>query len=129
MHYFSIFYFDTCAWYNAGSMCTKYMCVCVFVCMLQEHFLTDALLREVVERMGKDLADAADNYLDFPDNSRLPVLGARSHKDLETEEQLFPIDYDSLGEANPNPSIRDQEYLEHSSLWGKRYLTFTSDKH
>ncbi|GLV33030.1 7B2 [Carabus blaptoides fortunei] len=89
----------------------------------KEHFLTDALLREVVERMGKDLADAADNYLDFPDNSRLPVLGARTHKDLETEEQLFPIDYDSLGEANPNPSIRDQEYLGHSSLWGNQYMS------
>lgn len=90
------------------------------VCLsFQEHFLTDALLREVVDRMGNDLAEAADAYLDFSDPGRMPVLGVRSHKDMEMEEQLFPVEYDSLGEPNPNPSIRDQEYLEHSTLWGK----------
>lgn len=30
----------------------------------KEHYLTDALLREVVDRMGRDLAAAADSYLD-----------------------------------------------------------------
>lgn len=91
--------------------------------MFQDHFLTDALLREVVDRMGNDLAEAADAYLDFPDG-RMSVLGARSHKDMEIEEPLFPVEYDSLGEANPNPSIRDQEYMEHSTLWGMINFVF-----
>lgn len=36
----------------------------------KEHFLTDLLFRDVVDRMGKDLAEAADSYLDMPDNER-----------------------------------------------------------
>ncbi|XP_067009584.1 neuroendocrine protein 7B2 [Anabrus simplex] len=91
----------------------------------KEPFLTDALLREVVDRMGKDLADAADAYLDFPDSNRLPLgalMPGRTIKDLEPEEQAFPIDYDRLDLGNPNPSIRDQEYLQHSSLWGHQYM-------
>jgi hypothetical protein len=44
-------------------------------------------------------------------------------KELETEEQQFPLDYDPLEDSgNPNPSIRDQEYLQHSSLWGRQYM-------
>lgn len=66
--------------------------------------------------MGKDLADAADVYLDFPDSRR-------SSKDLETEEQLYPGDYENLGEGNLRQSIRDQEYLQHSSLWGNQYVS------
>ncbi|GLH00924.1 Uncharacterized protein GBIM_07177 [Gryllus bimaculatus] len=120
----------------------------------KEPFLTDALLREVVDRMGKDLADAADAYLDFPDTGArwvlprdtlltkdthatlelgflltlLPSLGSllpgRAVKDLEADDQQFPMDYDRLAElANPNPSLRDQEYLQHSSLWGHQYMT------
>jgi len=51
-------------------------------------------------------------------------MSGRNVKDLETEEQQFPMDYDPLGDAgNPNPSIRDQEYLQHSSLWGHQYMT------
>nr|CAD7571230.1 unnamed protein product [Timema californicum] len=93
----------------------------------QEHFLTDALLREVVDRMGKDLADAADSYLDFPETNRLGLGGlmpGRSIKDLEAEEQQqLPLDYDPMVETGNNPSIRDQEYLQHSSLWGHQYMT------
>jgi hypothetical protein len=58
---------------------------------------------------------------------RIPLgamMSGRNVKDLETEEQQFPMDYDPLGDAgNPNPSIRDQEYLQHSSLWGHQYMT------
>nr|CAD7195815.1 unnamed protein product [Timema douglasi] len=93
----------------------------------EEHFLTDALLREVVDRMGKDLADAADSYLDFPETNRLGLGGlmpGRSIKDLEAEEQQqLPLDYDPMVETGNNPSIRDQEYLQHSSLWGHQYMT------
>lgn len=69
--------------------------------------------------MGKDMDT---RYLDFPD-SRFP-LGSRSLvKELE-EEQMYPLDYDGLGgDANLNPSLRDQEFLEHSSLWGNQYMS------
>nr|CAD7264727.1 unnamed protein product [Timema shepardi] len=77
--------------------------------------------------MGKDLADAADSYLDFPETNRLGLGGlmpGRSIKDLEAEEQQqLPLDYDPMVETGNNPSIRDQEYLQHSSLWGHQYMT------
>lgn len=59
-------------------------------------------------------------YFDFPE-SRLSLGGRSLGKDLE-EEQLFPIDYDT-GEVNIHPSLRDQEFLEHSSLWGSQYMS------
>uniref|UniRef100_A0A1B6CRY9 Neuroendocrine protein 7B2 n=1 Tax=Clastoptera arizonana TaxID=38151 RepID=A0A1B6CRY9_9HEMI len=63
----------------------------------KEHFLTDSLLREVVDRMGRDLADS---YLDYSRGDDL-----------------------SYYQDSPNPSLRDQEYLQHSSLWGHQYMT------
>ncbi|KAK9685532.1 Neuroendocrine protein 7B2 precursor (Secretogranin V) [Popillia japonica] len=38
------------------------------------------------------------------------------------EEELFPLDYDALDE-NLHPSLRDQEFLEHSSLWGSQLVS------
>lgn len=68
--------------------------------------------------MGKDWADAADAYIDpMPLNempSRLALMSRAASKDLEAEQ----MDYDSLMDGNPSPSLRDQEYLQHSSLWG-----------
>ncbi|CAH0714182.1 unnamed protein product, partial [Brenthis ino] len=85
----------------------------------KEHMLTAALLREVVERMGKDFNEAASSYLEFPSNERHLALMSRANKDLENEQ----LDYDSLIDGNPSPSLRDQEYLQHSSLWGHQYVT------
>lgn len=70
--------------------------------------LTEALLREVVERMGKDFNDAASTYLDFPNDRHLSLM-SRANKEVEHEQ----LDYDSLIDGNPNPSLRDQEYLQH----------------
>lgn len=68
--------------------------------------------------MGKDMVEPS--YLDFPD-SRIP-MGSRSlAKDFEQEE-LFPLDYDILDEGLP-PTLRDQEFLEHSTLWGGQLMS------
>ncbi|KAK6636261.1 hypothetical protein RUM43_009920 [Polyplax serrata] len=80
----------------------------------KDHYLTDLLLRDMVDRMGKDLAAAADSYLDLPENSRVI-------KDLENEEISDPIDFDRMSDS-PSPSLRDQEYLQHSSLWGHQFV-------
>ncbi|XP_055685501.1 neuroendocrine protein 7B2 isoform X1 [Lutzomyia longipalpis] len=86
---------------------------------VKDHFFSDALLRELVDRMGKDLADAADSYIDpLPVNDQLALM-ARASKDLEAEQ----MDYDALLEGNPSPSLRDQEYLQHSTLWGHQYMS------
>lgn len=92
--------------------------------ILQDPYISDLLLHEIVDRMGKDLADVADSYIEpMPSAvkempSRLALM-ARATKDLEAEQ----LDYDSLLNGNPHPSLRDQEYLQHSSLWGHQYVT------
>ncbi|XP_076181338.1 secretogranin_V domain-containing protein 7B2 [Ptiloglossa arizonensis] len=75
----------------------------------EEQLLTDTLLRELINQMGNDLADTADSYLEYQDKP----------KEIPLE---LPADYDSMDTLNPNPSIRDQEYLRHSTLWAHQRL-------
>ncbi|KAL1139671.1 hypothetical protein AAG570_006649 [Ranatra chinensis] len=65
-----------------------------------DHLVNDLLLREVVERMGRDL----DSYLE-----------SRADKEAALSDYELP-------EEGVVPSIRDQEYLRHSSLWPSRYV-------
>lgn len=74
--------------------------------------MTEMLLRDLIDRMGNELADAADSYFEYQDGSRVP-------NDYEKVKEIpaeLPIDYEGIETLNPNPSIRDQEYLRHSSL-------------
>lgn len=70
------------------------------------------------------LTDGSESYIDAHVKEISPQLAlmARVTKDLESEQ----LDYDSLlhGEIlNSHPSIRDQEYMQHSSLWGHQFVT------
>lgn len=40
---------------------------------------------------------------------------------MENEETSDPVDFERLSD-NPSPSLRDQEYLQHSSLWGHQFV-------
>lgn len=91
--------------------------------------MSDILLHELVDRMGRDLIDITDPYAESPH----PGLMARSNKDLESRLGLMArankdleaeqLDYDTLLNAgNPNPSLRDSEYLQHSPLFGHQYV-------
>ncbi|EFN68335.1 Neuroendocrine protein 7B2 [Camponotus floridanus] len=64
----------------------------------------EALFYKVIDQMEKELVDTADTYLEYPEKV----------KELPIE---LPADYDGMDTLNPNPSIRDQEYLQHSTLW------------
>lgn len=45
----------------------------------------------------------------------------RVTKDYEEDQQRLPSDYEAL--LDPQEAmIRDQEYLQHSSLWGHQYV-------
>lgn len=85
--------------------------------------MSELLLHEIVDRMGKDLVDSSDSYIDpLPQMDEMPSrfsLMARASKDLEAEQ----LDYDALLNGNPSPSLRDQEYLQHNSLWGHHYIS------
>ncbi|KAL7636155.1 UNVERIFIED_CONTAM: hypothetical protein RMT77_012912 [Armadillidium vulgare] len=81
-----------------------------------EGGLTDALFREMVNRMGNDLVDPLSDYVEMPSQSRIPMtltdnISPRGMPDLPSNE----IDYEDLALS---PSLRDSEYLAHSSLLG-----------
>ncbi|KAL6257083.1 hypothetical protein P5V15_012016 [Pogonomyrmex californicus] len=75
----------------------------------EQDLLSDDFLRILVNQLGNNLNDA-DSYLsdEYPEKA----------KELPME---LPTDYDSMDTLNPNPSIRDQEYLQHSTLWSHRF--------
>lgn len=90
---------------------------------IQDPYISDLLLHEIVNRMGKGFGDVGDSYIEPMPVKEMPSrlsLMARATKDLEAEQ----LDYDSIlnGERTGHPSMRDQEYLEHSSLFGKFFL-------
>lgn len=84
---------------------------------LQDPYISDILLHEIVNRMGKSLGDFGDSYIEPKEMPTRLSLMARATKDLEAEQ----LDYDSIlnGERSAHPSMRDQEYLERSSLFGE----------
>jgi len=91
---------------------------------VKDPYISDLLLHEIVNRMGKGFDDVGDSYPEPMPVKEMPSrlsLMARATKDLEAEQ----LDYDSIlnGERTGHPSMRDQEYLEHSSLYGHQYVT------
>jgi Neuroendocrine protein 7B2 precursor (Secretogranin V) len=86
---------------------------------LQDHYLSDVLLQEIVDRMGKDLAEAEYDAETMNDMPAQLALMTRASKDMENER----MDYDAIMEGDPNPSLRDTEFLQHSTLWGNQYVS------
>ncbi|GIX67681.1 neuroendocrine protein 7B2 [Caerostris darwini] len=74
--------------------------------------LTDNLLRDVMSRMGGPEDALAVNFDDYPN------LPSNSVPIQQAESRAFEARRDAL--LGREPSIRDQEYLQHSSLWGKQ---------
>ena len=88
-------------------------------------YISDSLLRDLfADALSKDLVeDASEEYVEdggLPlSNARLALM-ARASK--AQNERL--MDYDSILEhTNPHPSLRDSEYLQHSSLWGHKFVS------
>lgn len=91
---------------------------------LKDPYVPDSVLKDLVDFMSKDIMeDASEEYEESEQlplsNARLALM-ARATKD---QGERF-MDYDSLlDRTNPHPSIRDQEYLQHSSLWGHQFMS------
>ncbi|CAL4184055.1 unnamed protein product [Meganyctiphanes norvegica] len=83
--------------------------------------MTDAFLREMVARMGNGLANPDHDYLEVPQDLEAEMMesalaGRGGLKELPSHRvPQMPLDYDALALT---PEIRDQEYLQHSSLLG-----------
>jgi hypothetical protein len=86
----------------------------------QDHYLSDALLQEIVDRMGKDLVEAEYDAEVMNDMPAQLALMARASKNMENER----LDYDAMMDgSNPSPSLRDQEFMQHNALWGHQYVS------
>ncbi|XP_065226473.1 neuroendocrine protein 7B2-like [Planococcus citri] len=81
-----------------------------------DQYLTVNLLRAVVDRMNKDYSNG---YSDM-DQADLPIRTRLSPMKEEEDEPNYP---DMMDDDSMVPSIRDNEYLQHSSLWGHQFMT------
>jgi Neuroendocrine protein 7B2 precursor (Secretogranin V) len=92
----------------------------------EPSYISDSLLRDLfTDLLNKDLVDenTSDEYIDdeaLPMNNARLALIARATK--AQNERMS--DYDSILErTNPHPSLRDSEYMQHSSLWGHQFMS------
>ncbi|EFN84199.1 uncharacterized protein LOC105183415 [Harpegnathos saltator] len=87
----------------------------LFGCNSRRNYMLTDFMREMIDsisskQLGNELADAPDPYfMEYPEKA----------KELPLE---LPADYDAIDTLNPNPSIRDQEYLQHSTLWSHQHI-------
>ncbi|XP_008545648.1 neuroendocrine protein 7B2 [Microplitis demolitor] len=91
----------------------------MYIPSVKDRLYSDLLLRDIIDHMSKDLAETADSYLEYQDT-------ARDSEDYDKAKEIpaeMPIDYEGIEALNPNPSIRDHEYLRHSSLVANQRLT------
>lgn len=73
------------------------------------------LLENVINQLEKDIvkSEMDSKYVQF---GRM--------KTTEQEPMVDPTDYEEdVDDTNIMPSIRDNEYLQHSSLWGAQYMS------
>lgn len=82
----------------------------------QDAYISDLILHDFVDRIGKELVDTSDTVDPFTKNDDTPVrysLLSEALKNIDSDES----DYEGLVDDHPIPSIRDNEQLHHSTLW------------
>ncbi|XP_005188705.1 neuroendocrine protein 7B2 [Musca domestica] len=93
--------------------------VSAYAPMSKESIFADVLLTELLNRMEKE-NDPLSNYFDI--DTDLPKgldLVSRSSGQHAPED----YEYRNIFPGGSNPSIRDQELMQHSSLWGHQYVS------
>ncbi|CAN7993819.1 unnamed protein product, partial [Ixodes pacificus] len=85
--------------------------------------LTDGFLKQVMSRIHGSGLDLSDGSLEFMDRNTVeppPDVYPRdpSYSRHQGRYRKEGQQQDILG----GPSLRDQEYLQHSSLWGHQYV-------
>lgn len=83
----------------------------------QEAVLTDAYLRGIMNRLGDKMADIPDGYIDYALPSYDDVMNPEMLEDVEKEYEDVEGNRMDPAEFHSGLSIRDQEFLKHSSLF------------
>ncbi|XP_037949201.1 uncharacterized protein LOC119680851 [Teleopsis dalmanni] len=117
--------------FGAAAMAKKYMVLAILLAsancyvhaytpISKENIFADVLLSEILSRMDKDMDPLNNNYFDMDaDLPKAVDLVSRSSKNHPSED----YEYRSMFGGASHPSIRDQEYLPHNSLWGHQYVS------
>lgn len=90
----------------------------VFTYLQDAYPLTDQLLHDIVDRRGPELTDSnesVDSYVDAIVRYSLLSDAMRNFENTDTAYDAFADGDDE--NSHPIPSIRDQEKLQHSTLW------------
>lgn len=96
-----------------------------FLPLTKDDIYSELLLPEILSHMAmKDDDRSAVNYPDMMEQSFKPRLDMALRS---LPAVSLPEDYEFQGPANEDkpshPSLRDQEFLQHSSLWGHQFVS------
>lgn len=99
---------------------------------LPDYSLTDVWLNELVSKLDSDFEDGAEDYLNLPSKEEIKTSVERHPQLLEqdlftgrvTKEEQPDMGFSfNRGSSHAKePTIRDHEYLQHSTLWGNQYV-------
>lgn len=95
---------------------TRFRSVNFSIDFQEEHLLAQRHRQNNIDTLN-DFIDAVNSYAEYFGNSRLSG-------DFDNAKEIpidLPGDYETVETFNPNPSIRDQEYLQHSTLWSNHH--------
>lgn len=96
----------------------------------KDSIFADVLLTELLNRMDNDMQVGYYDVDNEGDLGVAPAAGAgvgKDNVDLVSRSEYARLCNGGsdclLQSANTNPSLRDQEFLQHSSLWGHQYVS------
>lgn len=83
-----------------------------------------SFLQNVLDRMNRNL-DLGGSFMELGNRMEdvNPLKDTAFGRQAKDAEMMDGLDYDMMLNSGGNPSIRDPEYVQHSSLWGTKYIS------
>jgi len=94
----------------------------VFATIPQDsEYARSKLLQNVIDQLEKDIVKSE------MDGGKYDAAARYGPRMKTTEHEPTGADYDDAASDGPNavPSIRDNEYVQHGTLWGAQYVSGT----
>lgn len=89
------------------------------------EYVRSKLLQNVIDQLEKDIVKSE------MDGGKYDATARYGPRMKTTEHEPTGADYDDAPSDGPNavPSIRDNEYVQHGTLWGAQYVSGTCNVH
>lgn len=91
----------------------------------QDAVLTDAYLRGIMNRLGDKMVDGPDGYLDYSLPSYDDIINPTVD---DSEKEYEEVDRMAMEQFHSGLSLRDQEFLKHSSLFSHQKPAVADDE-